>query len=603
MIRTLVTPLLIIVIVGLVAASAQQSRDAARPPAATGTGQIAGSVVTAGDTPQPLRRATVTLRGEQSASRLVAVTDDAGAFTFTSLPPDRYSLSVSKPAYVPATYGSRRPGGLGTPIVVADGQRVAVTVPLMRGGAVSGTVRDEQGRPLPDVTVTVLREGMSFLTGARGLQSVTIGSAGYVAQNYALDAFPGTAVTDDRGMYRIYGLPPGDYVISAAVRPPRSSSLANSDVYQITGADLQRAQQLLRGPGQPGSDSAVSTSGRPAGSRVDYVPVYYPAAIARQDAATITLGAAEDRAGIDVTARLVPTARLSGFISAPDGSPVAGAQVSVMDPVSEFGGVFRTTRSGFDGDFIIEGIPPGRYEVQAFGYPSGLYGSIDIVVEGRPVEASFVLEPGVTVSGRVVFDGATPAPASPLFPLLLRQRWTIGGGGGDTSPDGGFRMLRVVPGRYTLGINGRPPAGWVLRSVTINGVDVTDSTFEIRRGESVENVVITLTDRPAEISGTLQDAQGQPAPEYALIVFPADSKRWVVRSPRTQHVRPDIRGRFVARNLPAGDYLISAVTDVEDGQWNDPAFLATLAAASPIKITVAEGEKKTQDIKITGRYP
>src|SRR5688572_31100216 len=108
MIRALVTPLLIIVFAGLVAASAQQSRDAARPPAATGTGQIAGSVITAGDTPQPLRRATVTLRGEQSASRLVAVTDDAGAFTFTSLPADRYSLSVSKPAYVPATYGDRK---------------------------------------------------------------------------------------------------------------------------------------------------------------------------------------------------------------------------------------------------------------------------------------------------------------------------------------------------------------------------------------------------------------------------------------------------------------------------------------------------------------
>ena len=580
----------------------QQSRDATRTPAATGTAQIAGTVVTAGDTPQPLRRATVIATAEQSGARLVAVTDDAGAFAFTNLPADRYSLLVSKPAYVPSAYGSKRAGGSGTPVVVSDGQRVNVSVPLVRGSAIGGTIRDEQGRALPDVTVTALRQAVSLTTGERQWQSVTIGSAGASAQGYALDAFPGTAVTDDRGMYRIYGLPPGDYLVSAAVRPPRGSPLVGNDLHQITAADLQRAQQLLRGSGQGGAqDAAAINAGRGSGARVDYVPVYHPAAIARQDAAPVTIGPAEDRSAIDIVVRLVPTARVSGVISAADGSPVSGAQVSVMDPVSESGGVFRTTRSGFDGEFVMDGIPPGRYEVQAGAYPSGLYGSTDIVVEGRDVDASFMLEPGVTVSGRVVFAGTATVPAAPIFPFLRRHRWTIGGGGGSTTPDGGFTMLRVVPGRYTLGLNGRPPAGWVLRSVVVNGVDVTDSTFEIRRGENIDNAVLTLTDRPAEISGMLQDTSGAPAPEYVLIVFSADSKQWLPRSRRTQHVRPDIRGRFIARDLPAGDYLISAVTDVEDGQWHDPAFLATLAAASPVKVTVAEGEKKTQDIRIAGR--
>jgi hypothetical protein len=592
---------LVIALSAFAVSAQQQSRDAVRAPAATGTAQIAGTVVTAGDTPQPLRRATVVATAEQSGVRLVAVTDDAGAFAFTNLPADRYSLVVSKPAYVPSAYGSKRPGGSGTPVVVSDGQRVNVFIPLLRGSAIGGTIRDEQGRVLPDVTVSVLRRAPSFLTGARELQSVTMGSAGAVAQNYALDAFPGTAVTDDRGMYRIYGLPPGDYVISAAVRPPRGSPLVSNDLHQITAADLQRAQQLLRGPGQaPAADPVASAAGR-AGGRVDYVPIYHPAAIAAQDASTVTLGPAEDRPGIDITVRLVPTARVSGFISAPDGSPVSGAQVSVMDPMSPSGGVFRTTRSGFDGDFVMEGIPPGRYEVQAGAYPSGLFGATEIFVQGRDVETSFVLEPGVTVSGRVVFDGTAPVPATPLFPWLARQRWTIGGGGGETSPGGGFKMLRVVPGRYTLGLNGRPPAGWVLRSVVVNGVDVTDATFEIRRGENIDNAVLTLTDKPAEISGTLQDTTGAPAPEYVLIVFSADQKQWIPRARRTQHVRPDIRGRFIARDLPAGDYLISAVTDIEDNQWNDPAFLAALAAASPIKVTVAEGDKKVQDIRVARR--
>ena len=394
---TRVVAVVLALAMSLVAVSAQQqTRDAPWPPITTGTAQIGGTVVTAGEAPQPLRRATVVATGEQSGVKLTAVTDDAGAFAFTSLPADRYALAVSKPAYVPSAYGSKRPGGSGTPVVVTDGQRVTVSVPLLRGSAITGTVRDEQGRAVPDVTVSVLRRALAT-SGERELRSVTIGSAGATAQNYALDAFPGTAVTDDRGMYRIYGLPPGEYAISAAVRPPRGSPLESNDVYQITTADLQRAQQLLRGPGQSPAGDSVANDPNRGGRRVDYVLIYYPGAISRQDATMVTLGAAEDRMGLDITVRLVPTAGVSGYITGPDGSAVSGAQVSVRDPNSTSGGVFRTTRSGFDGDFVIAGIPPGRYEILASAYPSGLHGSASIVVEGRDVETSFVLEPAVTV--------------------------------------------------------------------------------------------------------------------------------------------------------------------------------------------------------------
>ena len=136
----------------------------------------------------------------------------------------------------------------------------------------------------------------------------------------------------------------------------------------------------------------------------------------------------------------------------------------------------------------------------------------------------------------------------------------------------------------------------------VNGVDASDVTFDVKPNQNIENVVVTLTDRPAEISGVLQDAAGKAAPEYGLVVFSADAKYQVAQTRRTQYVRPDITGRFIVRNLPAGDYLISAVTDVENGQWNDPAFLAALAASSPIAFAVAEGEKKVQDIRI-GRQP
>lgn len=580
----------------------QQSRDGVKAPA-TGTGRITGRVMTGSQPPAPIRRATVVLTGDRIAERLIAITDDDGAFGFTSLPADRYSLSVSKAGYVPMNYGSKRPGGSGTPIVVAEGEAATAAMTLVRGSVITGTIRDALGRPLPDVTVTALRYAVSFETGERTLQSVTIGSAGQVSASYSPDAFPGTAMTDDRGDYRIYGLAAGDYIISASVRPPGGSPLASTDVHQITAADVQRALQLLRGSSLgPSGEAATGSQPAIASSRVDYVPVYHPGAIAREDAATITLGPSEERPGVDVMLRLVPTATVSGIVTAADGSPLSNAQVSLMDPLASSGRVARATRSDLDGEFVIQGIPPGRYQLRGSTYPAGHTGVTDVTIEGRDVSASFVLAPGVSVSGRIVFDGKAPPPSfTPALVFLRRQSWIPSSPRYDISADGSFVISNVPPGAYKLTINGRPPAGWILRSSVVNGVDASDVSFDVRPGQNVEDVVVTLTDRPAEISGVLQNAAGEPAPDYVLVVFSSDPRYWVPRTRRTRQVRPDLDGRFIASDLPAGDYLIAAVTDLEDGQWNDPAFLAALAASSPIKITVAEGDRKTQNIRIGGR--
>lgn len=392
-------------------------------------------------------------------------------------------------------------------------------------------------------------------------------------------------------------------MISASARPPRASILVSTDVHQITVEDVQRAQRLQRDArGVPAIEAAGSAAGRGNPSRVDYAPVYHPAVIAAADATTITLGSSEEKRDVDVLLRLVPTAKVAGVVTAIDGSPVSNAQVSIMDPRSSAGSVMRATRSNLDGEFAMPGIPPGRYQMQANQYPDGLFALSEVMVEGRDISTSMVLAPGMTVSGRLVFDGASTAPAFSAVPLSLsRHTFATAGARFQIAPDGKFVFSQVPPGIFRLRIGGRPPAGWVLRSAMVNGVDASDVAFEVRPNENLEGVVVTLTDRAAEISGTLQTAEGKPAPEYVLVVFSADARFRVPRSRRTQHVRPDVNGRFIVRDLPAGDYLISAVTDVEDGQWNDPAFLAELAASSPIRIVLAEGDKKVQDIRIGTR--
>ena len=104
-------------------------------------------------------------------------------------------------------------------------------------------------------------------------------------------------------------------------------------------------------------------------------------------------------------------------------------------------------------------------------------------------------------------------------------------------------------------------------------------------------------DKTQELSGTIQDTLGKPTADYTIVLFAAEKTFWVPQSRRIQGVRPSTDGKFTVRGIPAGEYRLTAVTDVEPGEWFDPAFLEQLMSAS-IPVSVREGEKKVQDIKV-----
>lgn len=131
------------------------------------------------------------------------------------------------------------------------------------------------------------------------------------------------------------------------------------------------------------------------------------------------------------------------------------------------------------------------------------------------------------------------------------------------------------------------------------GRDSLDFPLVISPGGNVTDAIITFADKSTELAGTLQDATGIATSDYSIIVFPSDKQYWQPQSRRIQSVRPGTDGKFTVRNLPPGSYMIVAVTDVEPGEWYDPEFLSQLAAAA-MRVTLGEGEKKTQDIRIAG---
>jgi hypothetical protein len=163
--------------------------------------------------------------------------------------------------------------------------------------------------------------------------------------------------------------------------------------------------------------------------------------------------------------------------------------------------------------------------------------------------------------------------------------------------EGRFTIRGAAPGIYRVVPSSGVPPGFTIKSAVFAGRDVLDFPIEVKPGEDQAGGTLTFTTRTSDVSGTLQDASGAPAPGYTVVVFASDTRYWVPQSRRVQTTRPATDGRFGLRNLPAGDYRIVAVTDVEPGQWYDPAFLRQLVAAS-VALTLGEGERKTQDLRI-----
>ena len=578
------------------------------PPAAPGTASISGTVFLAGESKQPARRVRVTLTNvDRTSPGQTATTDDRGAFAFHTLPTGRFELQAFKPGYLRASFGASRPERAGTPIVVKDGQTTAdVAMTIARGGVISGHVRDPRGRPVPGANVRVLKLAYHAVTGERTLVAQGAGS---------------TTMTDDRGEYRAYGLPPGGYLVLV---PPPTGDPWDRDIRPLTSDDVRRAMDLARAgtpprpaPSQPGPKPSSSS----APARVNYAPIFHPGVTNIGAAATIALGVSEERTGVDVSVDLVPTATISGRISSPTGDLPQGLWIQVVpagaDATMLAGAGVRgmSAQVSPGGTYAVAGVSPGAYTVKAgtsLGggrgkpIPDGLtmWAAADVQVSGQDLEVLLTLQPGVPIKGRVIFEGAQPLPAeleTLAFSLVAlgsggTALWT---GGGKVEAGGRFGFASVPPGSYQFVTRWSTPGAddkWTIKSSVANNRDAFESPLRVDPDRPLEWTV-TFTDKPAVLTGTLQDRGGRAATDYYVVVFSSDRAHWTAGSRRVRVTRPATDGAFIARGLPSGEYFIAALTDLEAGESNDPALLTQLAAAAA-KVTLRDGATTTQDFRI-----
>jgi protocatechuate 3,4-dioxygenase beta subunit len=557
------------------------------------------------------------------------LTDEDGRWVLGGLPEGRYTLTIAKPAHVTAYYGSLRPGrGPGSPIAVADGAQMKdIVVRMQRGAVIAGTVSDEAGQPLPNAAIRVWQ-----LLNSGGERRIVGVQGGFGPVNQL--------ITDDLGGYRVFGLSEGTYYVSVSASGSLFATTfgANSDMRRQSAEDVRAIQDEASRPNS--AQAAAGTAFQPmAGRAVGYAPIFHPSAVAVDSAAGIVLGPAMERAGVDIVARLVPTTVIRGRVIGPDGQPPA--QVRVMAASYESGGIpiggFSQTTVGMapDGTFATPALAPGRYTLWARGAPAGqgpeaaapgrsgapasvpinslpLFGDLNVEVTGDELpEVILTLLPGVSVRGKVVFegDGAPPSLDSIRLGVSSVTPNRMASGGGSASPDGegAFTLANVPPGEYrasaflSLGVlTSNQPSRWAVKSVTYQGRDVLDASFEVRAGTDIEGLTATFTNHMPELTGTITDAAGRPQRDLTIVLFSARPSEWRSGSRRIlAPVQPDNNGRFLFASVPPGDYYLAAIGSADRNDLADPSFLEAVVPAA-VRVTIADGEKKVQDLRVAG---
>lgn len=608
-------------LLGVVAGATAQVRDAATQPT-LGTASISGVVVDDQEPARPVRRVVVTLTGDGLRPNRGAITDDEGRFAIRNLPAGRVTLTAERAGFITSVYGAKRPGRAGTDITIAAGQRLAdVRVCLWRGAVLSGRLQDESGVPLVNTAVAAI-PARQVTPAALTLSNIN------------------EARTNDLGEFRIFGLEPGTYVVRATSAWTGRAEVATSEAeVDATFAALTARTRQFAPSGVTGSVAPKPIDHVPATTTVTTAPIYFPGTSVPADATPITLAAGEERSGLDFSVRRIRTATIRGKVVGPDGAPIASAfvQLAASTGPSAFAGTALapvTTTAGTNGSFSLGPISPGNYTLLARGSVAPASGpgsgsvsgslwwaTAPVNVTGDDVDLStLIVQPGMTLSGRVQFDNASTAPPDATqFRVQMRAESLANApsqGRGGTLPtmrflqpaairaDGAFEVTDLVPDDYRLTVTGTAlsDSGWWLRAAMWNGRDLLDTPLHLAPRQDISGVTLVFSDRHTELAGTLRTTSGAAATGVFILAFPADAALRVPRSRRVLAVRPDSSGRFVLKNLPAGDYLLCALTDVEDGEWNDPGFLDPFVAAS-VKITLADGEKKVQDLQLAGKIP
>jgi len=496
------------------------------PGVISGTGMITGKVTIKGKGAPDI---TVILRADnfksiEPAFRKVT-TDQEGDYQFTNVAPGAYQVVPFAPAFLisgqTGSFGSRGLSSKGKSLIIAEGETIQnVDFALARGGVITGKVNDSEGRPLIEypinlTPVTKYYQGVQVFTG-----------------------HPQTVMTDDRGVYRGFGLPKGRYWVSA-------------------GQSEQRP------------------FGRIGGSR--YRETFYPAGNDASKATIIEVSEGSEATNIDITVTAGPTNDaydVSGrIVDGSTGKPVPNVTLALeMSDDNRSSSMSSSDwTSNQLGEFKFRKLTPGKYSIRVEQQTDINFRADPISVEVIDQDVTGLVirtSRGTTVSGMIVFETGDSKPdvvkPGQLFLQMFVQKEGQEGGIGRSvivKPDGSFRIGGLEAGTANFMVPSfvNRAMGFRILRIERDGV-VQPRGIEIKDEEDVTGIRLVVRVGNGSVRGIVRAENGElPAPPLLQVSLTIPAEDGVNSRPTfMSEPKVDSRGHFLFENLPAGAYEVNA---------------------------------------------
>jgi hypothetical protein len=514
-------------------------------------GQVMNSL-----TGEPVRKAHISLQGMgspnsrgASPSTYAAVTDAGGRFTIQDIEPGTYFMGAERNGFIDAQSGR---WGQARPVMTLNpGQHTGdIVFRLVPHGVITGRVLDEDGEPVENVQVNVLRR--QFFRGKR--QLVPSGGSG----------------TDDLGEYRIFGLAPGKYYLSANYR--RWNAMMAQD----------------RTPGGAPEEG--------------YAPTYFPGTTDPAGAVAIQVSAGAMVGGTDLALRKTLTVRVRGHVAnvTGDGLP-SRTMLRLVPRNTSFGGFFVQTWTqairNQGGTFEFRGIAPGAYLVWAQWSDEGKGYSVMQPLDvgnNNLDDVTVLLSPGVELKGQVRSEGSGDVNLGSLSIRLEPKETAMRGGqGAKANDDGTFAIQNVSADHYWVNVYGLLPAYYV-KSVRMGDVDALEAGLDTSQG-AAGTLEITISGNGGQIEGTAADSKQKPASGAVVALVPDDPRRERLMLFKTTVT--DTTGHFSITGVAPGEYKLFAWEQIEEGAYQDPEFLKPYENQGQA-VTIREGSRETAQLKV-----
>jgi protocatechuate 3,4-dioxygenase beta subunit len=540
-------------LIGLLASppATAQSRNATPDSAKQLPCSVSGTVVKLQGS-VPLPSSTVRLQSlDDHTHTFSGVTDANGQFEVRGIDPGRYRLHVIRNGYVTQEYGQRTPNDPGAILSLRSGQDLKeLLFRMLPSAVISGRIQNENGEPLPWVRVSALRA--SYRQGKRSLSTEV------------------TVVTNDLGEYRLFGLRPGRYFLSAIYRP---------------GLKLEPIEE----------DYDSEDAGKSG-----YVPTYYPGTSDPARATALTIKTGDEVSSMDLLLEPTTVYSVRGHVNILGARRNPNGVVLVLEA--------RTTGLGWkipplralvdkpEGTFDIQEVLPGAYTLSAFLFDDGrryqARQSVDVTdIDAEGIQLTPL--PGIEVRGQVVWDPKPSFDKDGVLTLSVRpldSAFQIGAVA-RVAANATFSLRDVFEGPYRLTTTGQSQDCY-LKSIRYAGLEISDDEFNVVRGTQA-TLEVTISSRGASVQGTVKDADGLPSSGVWVVLVPDGARRSEFHL--FKQTTTDQYGRYILRGIAPGDYKLFSWEQVEANSWEDPDFLKPFEGKGE-SVSLQDGDGKSIDL-------